>query len=56
MEILQNMLMMAELKFKSDVEKIPINEIELLFNGKTTAMFLANNLYQKITKFESGIS
>lgn len=46
-EVLQNIMMMAEIRFKEDVEQIPKSEIELLFNGMTTAMFLANVIYKK---------
>lgn len=49
-EVLQNIIMMAELKFKEEVEKIPKEEIELLFNGMTTAMSLANTIYEKNIK------
>jgi LAO/AO transport system kinase len=49
-EVLQNIIMMAELKFKEEVEQIPKDEIELLFNGMTTAMSLANVIYEKNIK------
>ena len=49
-EVLQNIIMMAELKFKEEVEQIPLEEIELLFEGMTTAMSLANIIYEKNIK------
>ncbi|APJ04705.1 methylmalonyl Co-A mutase-associated GTPase MeaB [Silvanigrella aquatica] len=55
-EVLQNMIMMAEMQFKKDVEKISNVDIELLFNGSTTAMFLATNLYSKKIINEGDIS
>ena len=49
-EVLQNVLMMAELKFKEDVEKISQNEIDSLFRGMTTAMSIANGIFEKNIK------
>jgi hypothetical protein len=42
--------MMAELKFKEDVEKISQNEIDSLFRGMTTAMSIANGIFEKNIK------
>ena len=49
-EVLQNMLMMAELKFKNEVEKISQDDLEQLYQGMTTAMFIANGIYEKNIK------
>lgn len=46
-EVLQNILMLLEFEYKKEVEKISNSEIESLYNGRTTAMFLANSIYEK---------
>ncbi|BBH54293.1 methylmalonyl Co-A mutase-associated GTPase MeaB [Fluviispira sanaruensis] len=46
-EILQNILILTELNFKEETDKIPDSEIDELAQGKTTAMALAQNLYTK---------
>jgi LAO/AO transport system kinase len=53
-EILQNALMLAEFKFKNEIEKIDAQEIKMLSNGTTTAMFLAQKIFDKNIIFESG--
>nr|BFD31021.1 methylmalonyl Co-A mutase-associated GTPase MeaB [Pigmentibacter ruber] len=49
-EILQNILILADEVFQEKVKQISIEEIELLSLGKTTAMSIANAIFQKELK------
>jgi LAO/AO transport system kinase len=46
-EILQNVIMLAEFKFKEEIEKIDPQEIKMLRKGSTTAMALAQKIFDK---------
>ncbi|KAB8028537.1 methylmalonyl Co-A mutase-associated GTPase MeaB [Fluviispira multicolorata] len=53
-EVLQNILIMTELDFKTETDKIPDSEIEDLAHGKTTAMALAQLIYSKYIQKNKG--